>query len=489
MNNELLKSTEILEKCEEIKNQKWLIGHNFHQFDRTFQDFYQKFKHQEKRSKILLVESSSLRFLAIFLAAVAADCPLFLCNPNWRDREWEQVLQLVQPDIIVGQVNSSLPNFKYFKKYKFVSEYREIVIGRIHERWVQSSSTHKSQWDSSPPPHAIMIPTGGSSGKIRFAIHTWETLSASVRGFCQYFEQEKVNSFCVLPLYHVSGLMQFMRSFTTGGKLLLLPYKSLKSGEKSAIAPQDWFISLVPTQLQFLLKQDASWLAKFDTVLLGGAPAWDSLLNEARANKISLAPTYGMTETASQVMTLKPHDFLQKCDGIGRVLPHARVKILGSDGEQCKSYQTGIITLQGDSLFLGYYPQLNREKTFKTDDLGYFDDAGYFYVVGRNSRKIITGGENVFPAEVEAAILGTEWVKDVCAIGVRDRAWGEIIVAVYVPQSPKVPLDEVKSAIAPKLSRFKHPKEWIETQQLPRNDQGKVNYQAVREIALHSLAR
>ena len=77
-----------------------------------------------------------------------------------------------------------------------------------------------------------MIPTGGSSGQIRFATHTWETLMASIAGFTQYFQQISVNSFCVLPLYHVSGLMQFLRSFTTGGKLVIQPFKEVES-EKS----------------------------------------------------------------------------------------------------------------------------------------------------------------------------------------------------------------------------------------------------------------
>ena len=80
-----------------------------------------------------------------------------------------------------------------------------------------------------------MIPTGGSSGQIKFAIHTWETLKASVQGFTEYFQLKQVNSFCVLPLYHVSGLMQFMRSFTTGGKLAIIPFKTLESSQISNI--------------------------------------------------------------------------------------------------------------------------------------------------------------------------------------------------------------------------------------------------------------
>lgn len=115
-----------------------------------------------------------------------------------------------------------------------------------------------------------MIPTGGSSGKIRFAIHTWETLTAAVRGFQEFFAVEQINSCCVLPLYHVSGLMQFLRSFTTGGKLIVVPFKTLESltspfNFAEQFAPANSFLSLVPTQLQRLLQRPAAvdWLTQF----------------------------------------------------------------------------------------------------------------------------------------------------------------------------------------------------------------------------------
>jgi len=132
-------------------------------------------------------------------------------------QEWQQVLE--QPDLILGYGDWGLA--------------------------VELPPTHNpnfTQW--------IMIPTGGSSGQIRFAIHTWETLMASVRGFQQYFQLNQVNSFCVLPLYHVSGLMQFLRSFTTGGSLLFC--HSRIEMVKGVILASYFFISLVPTQLRFL---------------------------------------------------------------------------------------------------------------------------------------------------------------------------------------------------------------------------------------------
>src|SRR5919202_903044 len=386
---------ELLAHLKQRATDDWLIGYDSYQFNCLTEEFFQQltqFSTGRIPPKILLAEPNPQRFLAAFLAAVAANCPVFLCNPNWVQQEWQQVFELVQPDLIFGQV-----------------------------------VTPPHPFPPSPPPpfsHSglIMIPTGGTSGKIRFAIHTWETLMASVRGFHQYFGEKSVNSFCVLPLYHVSGLMQFMRSFTTGGRLIVKSFKQVEADEDCEknkgvrsqnsedgsnpiahsefcslnssveINPAEFFISLVPTQLQRCLQHPklTSWLSRFQTVLLGGAPAWESLLEQARCNNIRLAPTYGMTETASQVVTLKPEDFLAGNNSCGQVLPHAKVTIHSSTGEILGANQTGIITIQADSLGLGYYPIIrggggevknrpnpkSKIQNLKSDDLGFVDERG-----------------------------------------------------------------------------------------------------------------
>jgi O-succinylbenzoic acid--CoA ligase len=471
-------------------DQSWLIGCDSSQFNLLVEEKSEQIANianQEKPLNIFICDRDPDRFLAYFLAAISTNNHIFLCNPDWKQSEWKQVCDLVQPNLILG------------KEYRITNNQQQI--------------TNNQQ--------QIMIPTGGSSGKIRFAIHTWETLTASVGGFQQYFALESVNSFCVLPLYHVSGLMQFMRSFVTGGQLVVLPYKSLKEGKKfELINPQDFFISLVPTQLQFLLQTEPNWLASFKTVLLGGAPAWRSLLEDARKYRIPLAPTYGMTETASQVATLKPEDFLAGNNSSGRVLPHAAIEIikrippsppysreenslevplikgdLGGSNETNKTSQTipnnkdtnnGIITIKSASLCLGYYPNLFGDReSFLTDDLGYIDKAGYLYIVARNSQKIITGGENVFPSEVEATILATNLVSDVCVVGIPDLQWGQIVVAVYVSEQEDLSL--IKAKLEPQLSKYKQPKHWIKVAKLPRNKQGKLNYQKILTITKQSF--
>ena len=322
-----------------------------------------------------------------------------------------------------------------------------------------------------------MIPTGGSSGKIKFAIHTWETLTASVQGFTEYFSINVVNSFCILPLYHVSGLMQFMRSFTTGGKLVITSSKKLETSQLPNINPADFFISLVPTQLQKLLQNPelTQWLSKFSTVLLGGAPPWDELLEKARYHQIRLAPTYGMTETASQIATLKPDEFLQGKFNSGKILPHAKIII---------DNQPGNINIQSQSLALGYYPQMweNRDN-FVVDDIGFLDNQDYLHIIGRNSDKIITGGENVYPTEIESAIRKTQMVIDVCVIGIADKHWGQALTAIYTPKNKNISHIEIHNQLKNQLSKFKIPKYWISLANLPRNVQGKINRQQLQKIA------
>ncbi|MEH2204335.1 MAG: 2-succinylbenzoate--CoA ligase [Nostoc sp.] len=452
-----------LDCLNNLAQNDWFIGYNSREFNQIAQELYLELTQLSACGtlpKIILAEREPVRFLASFIAACAANCPVFLCNPDWGTQEWQQVFDLVQPDIIWGIGN------------------REWRIGNGH---------HNSQC---PIPNSIMIPTGGSSGKIKFAIHTWETLISSVQGFTEYFQIKQVNSFCMLPLYHVSGLMQFMRSFTTAGKLAIQPFKAVETSQILNIKQSKFFISLVPTQLQRLLQNPelTQWLSQFNTVLLGGAPAWNELLEKARFHHIRLAPTYGMTETASQIATLKPDDFLGGKISSGQILAHAKVTIRNQQGEILNFNQIGNITIHAQSLALGYYPITREKQTdFQVDDLGFLDEQGHLNIVGRNSDKIITGGENIYPTEIESAIQATQMVADICVIGIPDKHWGQALTAIYIPKKSDISALKIQTLLKDKLSKFKIPKYWIPQQNLPRNSQGKINRQKLQQIATEFL--
>jgi o-succinylbenzoate---CoA ligase len=438
------------------------------------------FTQQNQFPRILISQTDPIELLAGFMAACITECPVFLGNPNWSTQEWQWVLDLVQPHQIWGTVPIPTP---------------------------PNPSTAEAQakgW--------IMIPTGGSSGQIKFAIHTWSTLKSSVQGFQRFFGVDSINSCCVLPLYHVSGLMQFVRSLLTHGHLHIIPFASLlnhhsheenqslsssplgKGGLRGVVQdaetnglPQQYFLSLVPTQLQRLLQQPdrIPWLQQFHAILLGGAPAWPTLLEQAKQHQLNLAPTYGMTETASQVVTLKPNAFLQGHSHAGQVLPHTHLEICDSTGQPLAPHKTGNIVVKATSLFQGYYPNHSPEATFKTDDLGYFDAQNHLHITGRNSRKIISGGENIFPEEVETALRSTGLVKDVYVTGLPDDQWGEAVVALYVPENPNITTQMLKDAIENPLSHYKHPKRWLSVGEISRNAQGKVDRGAIAAALKH----
>ncbi len=368
---------------------------------------------------LLIATTDPIEFIASLMAGWRSGVPIFLCNPLWGKAEWSQVAKLT------------------------------------------------TQVDSQQHQHTIMIPTGGSSGEIKFAIHTWATLSASVWGFREFYQVAKINSICTLPLYHVSGLMQLVRSILTEGKLVIVDFKQLC--EEPQIIDQldltDYFISLVPTQLTKLLDLEAQWLTQLQTILIGGAPPSMELLVKARKAKLPLALTYGMTETASQITSLKPAEFLAGNNSCGRVLPHAKIELGSPDRE---------IQISAKSLMLGYFPTLDAPTYFKPDDLGLFDADGYLTILGRTSSKIITGGENVLPIEVVNVMMATGLVADAWVLGLPDRYWGQVVVAIYVKNNQLVSGAILASAMVGKISKYKLPKYWVSVDHIPRNQLGKV---------------
>ena len=145
--------------------------------------------------------------------------------------------------------------------------------------------------------------------------------------------------------------------------------------------------------------------------------------------------------------------------------------------------RVGSIQIQANSLMLGYFPNLNRQVEFEPDDIGTIDKDGYLTVVGRNSSKIISGGENVYPLEVVEIIMATGLVTDVWVVGLPDRYWGQAVTAVYVAAKFPVSAAILSAAIAGKVSKYKIPKYWVSVDLIPRNSLGKVLTTEVEKLA------
>lgn len=383
---------------------------------------------------VLISERDPKRFMAAFAGAVARGGDVFLCDPNWGENEKAQLMALLGP---------SAPK----------------------------PAEGEGGW--------LMIPTGGTSGKLKFARHDERTLSAAVEGFSRHFGLATVNSAGVLPLHHVSGLMAWMRGVLTGGEHRSLDWKAIEGGTFPAlpVKPTGWTLSLVPTQLERLLRNPAAvaWLKSFRVIFLGGGPAWTELLDAAAAQQLPLSLGYGMTETAAMIAALKPEEFLAGHRSSGRSLPHGEVTI-GEDGA---------VSLAGASIFRGYYPEW-REGPFTTNDRGRWDEHRHLHILGRRDAVIITGGEKVDPMEVEGLLRGTGQFPDVIALGVPDKKWGQLLVAVY-PGNAHPNFHEVIKATN-RLADYKRPKSFIPlVGAWPANAQGKVNRTELMERVVAQL--
>ena len=339
------------------------------------------------------------------------------------------------------------------------NEDRQLAVLQQQEQVTPATATGKG-W--------LCIPTGGTSGELKFVRHDEETLAAAVRGFARHFGLTQVNAVGVLPLHHVSGLLAWLRCALTGGEYRPLDWKEVERGGRPVLPPKPggWVISLVPTQLERLLHDAAAvaWLKNFRIIFLGGAPAWPDLLDRAAALGLPLSLGYGMTETAAMVTALRPEEFLAGARNNGTALPHATVQVGAGD----------TIVIGGDSLFRGYHPAWRDRRDFATQDRGLLDERNHLFVLGRRDAVIITGGEKVEPAEIEAVLRGTGQFPDLVVLGLPDAKWGQQLVVVYPGNAH--PDFHAVIRVTNALADYKRPKSYIPlVGAWPATAQGKIN--------------
>lgn len=316
---------------------------------------------------------------------------------------------------------------------------------------------------------AILIPTGGTTGRPRLCVHTVETLSAAALGLATRLGGP-LNSLCTLPLHHVSGLMQVVRAMVTGGRVELTDWKRLEHGALPVLPPVEggWCLSLVPTQLARLVSRSdrAGWLRSFRCVFIGGAALPSEMAERARALGLPLAIAYGATETAAQATLLLPEAFLAGAGGPGRPLPHAELRIHAPDTEG-----VGLVEFRGESLFLGYAPDALRVGWWRTGDVGRLRPDGALELLGRADACINTGGEKVHPSLVEQAILEAGLADEALVVGLPDSEWGQVVAALVVGSAES--LADARAELASMLPHFALPKVWRRVERLPLTPLGK----------------
>lgn len=407
---------------------------------------------------ILVCDRDPERYAAAVLEGLELGLRVWLANPDWAPERLVRARQLAQPVAIVG---GRIPTISRNSVVPFDPDFNEI----LGEQGL------------------LMVPTGGSTGGLRYCVHTRETLEASARAYLQFFGESQERTLVLLPLYHVAGLLQVIRAEVSGGSARFFAPAQLLEAFERGESFAGYSLSLVPTLLLRMLSdpEGAAGLAQFARILLGGAGARNDLLEAARDARLPLAPSYGMTETAALVAALTPEQFLRGEPSSGRALPHAKVFIREPSGFPAKAAHPGRIVIKATSLFYGYAPggPVARSDGFATGDLGWMDEHGYLRVIGRLDRIINSGGEKVDPATVEEALLRTELLDDVYVAGTPHRVWGEAVVAYIVPRGGAPNLAQLRRQARRLLAPYEVPKFWVRLPEIPRNALGKVDRAAL----------
>ena len=289
-----------------------------------------------------------------------------------------------------------------------------------------------------------------------------------------------------LPLYHVGGMAVLFRSCLYGTAVDLHARFDIEEINRAVDTKPITLISLVPTMLLRLINARESWPSSLRLVLLGGAATTPELIARAEMHHLKLSVSYGMTEAASQIATLLPDSVRQKPGCVGRPLLFGQIKIVAENGKPAATSEYGEIWVTGPNITHGYLdqPQINAQRFvdgwFKTGDIGYLDEDGDLWLVQRRSDLIISGGENVYPVEVERALRQHLAIADVCVVGVPDLEWGQIVAAmVVVEPGQSISAKELEDFGRGQLAGYKIPRLIDFVSELPRTASGKIARQTV----------
>lgn len=344
-----------------------------------------------------------------------------------------------------------------------------------------------------PTDTAIILYTSGTTGRSKGAILTHENILTNIESLhITWGHSENDVLLHVLPIFHIHGLIVAFHGAVHAGMKVIMrrqfgPVDTLTFIEKHHCT----VFMAVPTMYYRLLKIENPHRFNLNSMRLwisGSAPLPAAVFDRFKqVFGSTILERYGMSETGMN--TANPLNGPRKRGSVGLLLPGVSIRLVGPDENDVNPGDVGEVWVRGKNVTQGYWkmPEKTREafsgEWFKTGDLGYQDEEGYLYLVGRGKDLIISGGMNIYPSEVEDVIATIEAVEESAVIGIPDDEWGEKVVAVVVPRpGQSVTPEEVDLVCRERLANFKRPKAIHITDKIPRNTVGKILKNQLREM-------
>ena len=391
----------------------------------------------------------------------------------------------------IDSIRSSLPidtkNFVCLGKPtpKWAKDYEEFL-----NRSADSAPDTKEEVNLEDP--QMIMYTSGTTGIPKGALLSHQKTFYNTFNAVLYFDMtSKDVMLVVMPLFHSGGLnIAAVPTLYTGGTIVIQksfdPKQTLFLIEKHRITQA----MLVPTMLNFMLKQaniDEYDLSSIKTMMVGGEPIPLSLIKAYMDRGIPIRQVFGQTET-SILLWLSEEDAVRKIGSVGKPVFHADVRVVNKSGKDVAPGEVGEIIVKGPIQMICYWndpkqtAETLRDGWLHTGDLATVDEEGFVYMVDREKDMYISGGENVYPAEIERVLGEHPKILEVAVIGVPNEKWGEVGKALIVPKDGnKLSEEEVIEFLRGKLAKYKIPKYVEFTTEFPKTASGKIKKAELRD--------
>ena len=331
-------------------------------------------------------------------------------------------------------------------------------------------------WNPSDEKVFCIINTSATTGKFKSVPVRWSQIKDHVKASANVLGVEKDDNWLVvLPMFHVSGLSIILRTLYNGTRATIREKFSEQVVLEALKTDEVTMVSLVPTVLQRIVERIQAPTLR--AILLGGEFIPMPLLQECVQRNLPVYKTYGMSETFAQSTTFCIREYPHKLASVGYPLDGVTIEIRNPDEEG-----VGEVWLSSPMLMKGYLNKEPIKGAFNTDDIGYVDEDGFLYLLNRRKDIIISGGENIYPKEIEDVLYGMKGIQECAVIPVPDPKWGQVPVLCVVTNRSE---EDISEYLLSRLAKYKVPKCIVYYDALPKNSMGKI----VRQELIHKVER